>query len=87
MTGSDPKDTPDLKLKQDVAVLQMANSDVTDASLESLRGMKVLRELDLNGSQVTDAGLEVLKGLPALTSLRIAQNQGHGQRVSINAFQ
>ena len=35
LTGSDPKDAPDLKLKQDVAVLQMANPDVTDASLES----------------------------------------------------
>ena len=43
LTGSDPKDAPDLKLKQDVTVLQMAKPDVTDESLESLRDMKVLQ--------------------------------------------
>ena len=37
LTGSDRKDYSVLKLKQDVAVLQMANPDVTDQSLESLR--------------------------------------------------
>jgi Leucine Rich repeat len=75
LTGSDPKDAPDLKLKDDVTVLQMANPDVTDISLEPLRKMKVLKELDLNGSQITDAGLEVLKELPALNSLRIARTK------------
>ncbi len=77
LTGSDPKsaDAPDLKLKQDLSVLQMANPDVTDQSLEPLRDMKALRELDLNGSQVTDAGLEILKELPALTSLRLARTK------------
>jgi hypothetical protein len=75
LTGSDPKDSPDLKLMKDATVLQLANPEVTDAKLESLRGMEVLRELDLNGSQITDVGLEVLKGLPALTSLRIARTK------------
>ncbi len=75
ITGSDPKTAPDLKQKQDVAVLQMANPDVTDKSLESLKEMKLLRELDLNGSQVTDAGLEILKELPALTALRLARTK------------
>ena len=58
-----------------MAVLQMANPDVNDQSLESLKGMKLLRELDLNGSQVTDAGLEILKELPALTALRLARTK------------
>ena len=75
LTGANSKDSPDLKLKQDVSVLQMARPDVTDESLESLRGMKALRELDLNGSQITDAGLEILKELPALSSLRIARTK------------
>ena len=75
LTGSDPKKAPDLKQKQDVAVLQMANADVTDKSLEPLREMKSLRELDLNGSQVTDAGLEILKELPALTAIRLARTK------------
>jgi hypothetical protein len=75
LTGSDPKDARDLKLKDDVTVLQMAQPDVTDESLEPLRNMKVLKELDLNGTQITDAGLEILKELPALNSLRIARTK------------
>ena len=69
-----------------MAVLQMANPDVTDQSLESLREMKALRELDLNGSQVTDAGLEILKELPALASLRLAQDEDHGQGLPIGTL-
>ena len=75
LTGSDPKTAPDLKEKQDVAVLQMANPDVTDQSLESLKGMKLLQELDLNDTQVTDAGLEILKDLPALAKLRLRRTK------------
>ena len=75
LTGADPKKSPDLQQKQDVDVLQMANPDVNDQSLEPLRGMKALRELDLNGSQVTDAGLEILKELPAIVSLRLARTK------------
>ncbi len=75
LTAADPKTAPDLKQKQDVAVLQMANPDVNDQTLESLKGMKLLRELDLNGSQVTDAGLEILKGIPTLVSLRLARTK------------
>lgn len=77
LTGTDSKskDAPDLKLRRDLSLLQMAKPDVTDQSLEPLRDMKVLRELDLTGSQVTDAGLEILKDLPALTSLRLARTK------------
>ena len=76
LTGSEDKDGSDLKLKQDVVVLQMANRpDVTDQSLESLKNMKVLRELDLSGTQITDAGLIILKELPALASLHLARTK------------
>ena len=75
LTGSDAKEAPDLQKKADVAVLQMANPDVTDQSLESLKGMKVLRDLDLSGTQVTDTGLEMLKDLPALSALRLARTK------------
>jgi hypothetical protein len=75
LTGSDSKDAPDLKSKNDVTVLQMANADVTDQSLEPLKEMKLLRELDLNGSEITDAGLETLKALPVLTTLRLARTK------------
>jgi Ran GTPase-activating protein (RanGAP) involved in mRNA processing and transport len=53
----------------------MANPDVTDETLESLTGMKALRELDLNGTQVTDAGLKILNELPSLARLRLARTK------------
>lgn len=54
-----------------LSVLQMANKDVTDATLEHLRTMSTLKELDLNNTQITDAGLRILKDLPALEVLRL----------------
>ena len=75
LTGWDRKDYSILKLKPDVVVLQMANPDVTDKSLESLQEMQKLQELDLSGTQVTDAGLKILKDLPALSKLRLARTK------------
>ena len=75
LTGWDRKDYSVLELKQDVVVLQMANPDVTDQSLDSLKEMKALRELDLSGTQVSDAGLRILKELPALATLRLARTK------------
>jgi len=75
LTGWNRKDYSLLKLNPDVVVLQMANPDVTDETIEALKGMKELQELDLNGTQVTDAGLRVLKDLPALAALRLARTK------------
>jgi hypothetical protein len=61
--------------KPDTVVLQMANPDVTDESLEFLRGLTKLQELDLNNTQVTDAGLAALAQLPALRVLRLRGSQ------------
>jgi len=71
LTGWDRKDYGFLGSKRDVAVLQMANPDVSDATLERLKGMDQLEELDLNNTQTTDAGLRSLKDLPALSRLRL----------------
>jgi hypothetical protein len=71
LTGWDRKDYSVLRARPDVVVLQMANPDVTDETLEYLKGLDKLRELDLNDTQVTDKGLRVLKDLPALESLRL----------------
>jgi hypothetical protein len=75
LTGWDRTDYSILKLERDVVVLQMANPDVTDQSLEPLKEMKGLQELDLNGTQVTDAGIRLLKELPALARLRLARTK------------
>jgi hypothetical protein len=75
LTGWDRKDYSVLRLAPNVALLQMANPDVTDETLESLKDMKALQELDLNGTQVTDAGLKILKDLPSLTRLRLAHTK------------
>ena len=62
LTGWDRKDYAVLRLEPDIALLQMANPDVTDETLESLKEMNTLQELDLNGTQVTDAGLKDSQG-------------------------
>ncbi|QEH35880.1 hypothetical protein OJF2_44370 [Aquisphaera giovannonii] len=71
LTGWDRTDYGWLGSKRDVAVLQMANPDVTDETLQGLRGMDRLTELDISNTAVTDAGLAVLKDLPALATLRL----------------
>ncbi|MBY0523007.1 MAG: hypothetical protein K2R98_06395 [Gemmataceae bacterium] len=73
LTGWDQTDYSVLQARPTVVVLQMANGDVTDATLENLRGMTQLRELDLNDTQVTDRGLELLATLPQLRELRLAR--------------
>jgi hypothetical protein len=60
-----------LKARPDTVVLQMANEDVTDQTLENLRGLKKLRVLDLSSTQVTDEGLKVLQELRGLQVLRL----------------
>jgi hypothetical protein len=80
--GWDRKDYALLREKTDATVVQMANLDVTDETVELLREFKKLRELDLNGSQLTDAGLAKVAALPALEILRI-----RATRVSDEGFQ
>jgi hypothetical protein len=71
LTGWDGDDYSVLKARPQTVVLQMANPDVDDQTLQYLRAMNQLRELDLNDSQVTDQGLAVLSGLPRLEALRL----------------
>jgi hypothetical protein len=75
LTGWDRDDYSVLQGLPSVVVLQMANPDVDDATLEYLRGMESLRELDLNDTVVTDKGLQVLAGLPRLAELRLARTK------------
>jgi hypothetical protein len=75
LTGSNQKDYSTLSTKKYLSVLQMANPDVTDQTLEYLKGMDQLKELDLNSTQVTDEGLIILAELPSLESLRLARTK------------
>jgi hypothetical protein len=71
LTGWDGKDYSILQARPQTVVLQMANPDVTDQTLEFLRPMAQLRELDLNDTQITDEGLRTLSELPRLETLRL----------------
>lgn len=75
LTGWDQDDYARLRLRPEVVVLQMANPDVTDATLDVLREATQLEELDLNDTQVTDKGLAILAELPALKVLRLARTK------------
>jgi hypothetical protein len=70
LTGWDKKDYRVLLARPDTVVLQMANADVTDTTLDFLNPMTNLRELDLNDTQITDAGLAKIKDKP-LAVLRL----------------
>jgi hypothetical protein len=71
LTGIPNYDYAKLPRFQKAAVLQMANPDVTDATLRLLRGFTQLKELDLNDTAVTDAGLAELQQCPRLEILRL----------------
>ena len=73
--GWDGSDYSDLATMPDTIVLQIANADVTDKTLEYIRGMSRLRELDLSDTQITDAGLAVIGQLESLESLRLRGTQ------------
>jgi hypothetical protein len=69
VTGLKDFDYATLKDKGNLEVLQMANEDVTDRTLDNLRGLKRLYKLDLSNTQVTDDGLRALQDLPELRIL------------------
>jgi hypothetical protein len=75
LTGWDRNDYSVLQFKPDTVVLQMANSDVTDETLEYLKPMKQLQELDLNDTQISDVGLCLLAEMPNLQILRLRKTQ------------
>jgi hypothetical protein len=71
VTGLPSYDYSSLKEKPYHETLQMANEDVTDQTLEYLKGLTRLRKLDLSNTQITDDGLKVLKELPKLEVLQL----------------
>lgn len=71
LTGWDRKDYSVLKARPGTVVLQMANSDVDDATLELILPMAGLKELDLNDTAITDAGLAKLAAFKNLKVLRL----------------
>lgn len=73
VTGAEQFDYAQLAEYPHLAMLQMANADVTDTTLEHLRRMSKLKNLDLSNTQITDAGLAVIQELPALEELRLAR--------------
>ena len=75
LTGLKNFEYASLREKPQVVVVQMANSDVDDRTLENLKGLDHLTELDLNDSQITDQGLAIVAALPRLKTLRIARTK------------
>jgi hypothetical protein len=73
LTGLKDFDYAVIAGRRDVVVLQMANADVDDRTLEHLRGLGKLRKLDLGDTKITDAGLAVVAGLPALEELYLSR--------------
>lgn len=75
LTGLKDFDYSTLKGSPDVVVLQMANPDVTDATLGYLQGMDRLRKLDVADTQITDQGLRSIASLPHLEELYLGRTK------------
>lgn len=75
LTGWDRDDYSFLAERPEIEILEMANPDVTDSTLDLLAALPRLKELTLNDSQITDAGLAKLAALPAVEILRVARTQ------------
>ncbi len=56
-------------------ILQLANPDVTDATVELLRPMVELKRLDLSRTAITDKSLELLATLPKLEDLKLTSTK------------
>ncbi|MGL4421964.1 MAG: hypothetical protein ACRCZF_14955, partial [Gemmataceae bacterium] len=68
-------DYAQLRTKTGLTILNMANADVTDATIEHLRGLKKLRRLDLSNSQLTDSALPILAELPELEDVKLSRTK------------
>jgi hypothetical protein len=86
ITGLKDFDYTTLQDKTNLVVLQMANEDVTDRTLDYLKGLKRLHKLDLSNTQVTDDGLRVLKELPSLEVLFLNGTRVTDEGVRQNLF-
>lgn len=75
LTGWDRDDYSFLAERPEIEILEMANPDVTDATLDLLAALPRLKELTLNDAQITDAGLAKLAVMPALEILRVARTK------------
>lgn len=75
LTGLKDFNYAKLRDKPNVVVLQMANADVNDTTLDYVAGLSKLRTLDLRDTQITDAGLAKIAALPALTELYLGRTK------------
>jgi hypothetical protein len=71
LTGWDRNNYSTLTAYPEVVKLEMANADVSDATLFFIKDCKKIRELDLSRTQVDDDGLAVIAGLPKLEVLHM----------------
>lgn len=60
-----------LESVEEVKVVNLGRTQVTDASLKHLKGLPALQGLNLHQTQVGDAGLERLKGITSLQNLSL----------------
>lgn len=73
LTGWDQKDYSVIEKKANAIVLQMANEDVTDETMQYVTAAEQLRELDISFSQVGDVGIAAVDELPKLQRLHAQQ--------------
>ncbi len=68
-------DVPTPRSAEQMTALDLAGTDVTDASLKRVAELKNLATLDLQDTRVSDKGLKGLAGLKKLTALSLSETQ------------
>jgi hypothetical protein len=63
------------KSPEEVTRIDLAKSDVADAGLKRLAGLKNLETLELSDTKITAQGLKNLAGLKKLTTIRLEERQ------------
>lgn len=75
LTGWNKDDYSLLAKKPDVYLLQMANEDVTNDTLELIKGFSYLEVLDIRDAQIDDDGLALVATLPQLRVLYLSRTR------------
>ncbi len=59
------------QLSNGIQILQLVNTQITDAGMPVMRNLQSLRYLDLSNTKITDAGLSVMSDLQSLRYLEL----------------
>ncbi|HEX8549325.1 MAG TPA: c-type cytochrome domain-containing protein, partial [Cytophagaceae bacterium] len=84
---NDSKTEKLVQIKDQVYILDLSNTAITNKALTTIGTFKMLRKLDLNGNNISDENFAALKGLQQLEYLNIYNTQISDQSIpTVSSF-